>query len=176
MANHFKIHELLSASELEELETFAREPGRTHEEILEWLQGRGFTVGRSSVGRWKQDFDQRLIAERMSGAGGLAKAFMDAARDGGGLQIPDAATLQLAQMIFETSARLAASGDVEPSELNQMALSLQRLMLAKGRLEKTRTEVEQRQQQAIEEASKVAEDGGDGRSVVEKVREILNIK
>ena len=176
MSSHFKIHELLNSTELEELRTFAREPGRTVDEAHEWLQTRGFTMSRSAVGNWKQQFDQELIAERMSGAGGLAAAFMKAAQADGGLQIPDAAVLQLAQMIFEKGASLAGGGDVQVADLNQMALSLQRLMLAKARVETTRTEMEKRQRMAVDAASKVVEAGGDAKDVVNTVREILGIR
>ena len=175
MPNHFLIHELLNSSELEELETFAREPGRTHEEIGGYLQDHGHTVSKSSVGRWKQMFDQRVMAERMSGAGGLASAFMRAAQADGGLQIPDAAVLQLAQMIFEKGASLANGGDVQVEDLNHMALSLQRLMLAKARVEKTRTEMQDREHKALAEATVAADAGGDAKSVVATIKQALGI-
>lgn len=175
MSNHFKVHELLDASELEELEAFAREPGRTVDECHQWLQVKGFTLCRSAVGGWKQKFDQVLMAERMSGAGGLASAFMKAAQADGGLQIPDAAVLQLAQMIFEKGASLANGGDVQVEDLNHMALSLQRLMLAKARVEKTRTEMQDREHKALAEAGEAAKAGATGEQVVTKVRELLGL-
>lgn len=172
---HFLIHELLNREELEQLESFAREPGRTIEEIGGWLQDHGHQVSKSSVGRWKQQFDQTCIAERMSGAGGLAKAFMDAAKDGGGLQIADAAMLQIGQMIFEAGARLSAGGDVKVEDLNHLALSMQRLMLAKAREEKTRTEMQTREREAVDKASKLADAGGDAKSVVATIKQALGI-
>lgn len=175
MSKPFKVHELLSSAELAELEGFAREPGRTIDECHEWLQARGFTLSRGAVGNWISDFRKQCLVERMNGAGGLAKAFMDAAKDSGGLAVPDAAVLQVAQLVFDTSARLASDGDVDPNDLTKMSLALQRLMLAKARLETVRSEFEDRQRQALTEGEKIAKAGGDATSVVDRVREILGV-
>jgi hypothetical protein len=119
MAQHFKIHELLNASELEELETFAREPGREIDEIQEWLESRGFVVSRSSVGRWKQDFNQRLMTERFSRSSELARA-IDSAVDRGAIDaVAKGASKQLMQVVFEQSAMLEASGKIDPLDVQR---------------------------------------------------------
>lgn len=174
MSRHFKVHELLDERELEDLRAYAREPARTIDEVHTWLLERGYTLSRGAVHNWKQANDEELIRERMSGAGSLAKAFMEAAKDTGGLAVPDAAVLQVAQMVFE--AGTAMGGKATPGDLNKMALTLQRLMLAKSRLEQTRSEFEDREREALAEAGKVASAGGDGKSVLEKVEEILGVK
>src|SRR4051812_36729135 len=125
MAQPFKVHELLKdhGEDLAELEKFARDPGRTIDECHEWLLARGYTLSRSAVGTWKQSFDEQCLRERMNASGGLAKAFMEAAKSGDGMQIPDAAVLQLSQMVFEEAARLASTGDVSTEQLADLALA-----------------------------------------------------
>ena len=61
MSNHFKVHELLNASEMEELETFAREPGRTTDECHQWLLERSFTLSRGAVGNWLREFREQIL-------------------------------------------------------------------------------------------------------------------
>jgi hypothetical protein len=171
MSHPHKVHELLSRAELDDLEAFAREPGRTIDECHEWLQAHGFTLSRGAVHNWKRKFDEQALAERMSGAGSLAQAFLSAAKDGGGLAVPDAALLQIAQQVFEAGA----SGAASPDDLNKMALTMQRLTLSKSRLEKTRGDLEARQRKALEAGEQTAKAGGSGEAVLTKVREILGI-
>lgn len=136
MPNHFLIHELLSSSELEELETFAREPGRTHEEIGGYLQDHGHTVSKSSVGRWKQMFDQRVMAERMSRSGEMAKAIKGAVSNGSFGDVADAAVMQLTQVVFEQASSLQADGKVDALDVQRMTKSLVNLVGSKAVLTK----------------------------------------
>lgn len=171
MPNHFKVHELLSAAELEQLEAFAREPGRTVDECWDWLTERSFNVSRGAVGNWLAMFRAQLVTERMTAGGGLAKAMIEAAKTSGGLAIHEANLLQVGQGLFEACQK----DDVDVKTLNQAALALQRLTLAKLRIEDVRAEFERRQRTAVEEASKVAREGGSAQSVVDKVDEILGV-
>lgn len=175
MPSHFKVHELLSGAELEQLEAFAREPGRTVDECWDWLTERSFNISRGAVGNWLRELREQMLKDRTAAGGGLARAFMEATKDAGGLAVHDAAVLQVGQMIFELAVDTAAGGEVKAEDLTKMSLALQRLTLSKARLEKVREEFEERQRRAVEEASKVVQAGGDGRTVVDKVREILGI-
>ena len=71
MPQHFKVHELLSRVELDQLEAFAREPGRTVDECHEWLQAHGFTLSRSAVGSWKREF---LLTDSFRASGAAARS------------------------------------------------------------------------------------------------------
>lgn len=173
----FRVDEILKdhPEDREAFEQHARDLGRTIDECHDWLQTRGYVISRSAVGTWKQWFDGQLMAERMTGSGKLAKAFLDAAKSGDGLSIPDAAVLQISQLIFEAGARASAGGDVKTDELKDMSLALQRLMLAKARLEATRSEFIQRQKAAIAEAEKTVKTGATGEQVVNRMRELLGL-
>ncbi len=159
MARHFKVEELLGEVELDEFREFCRAPALTINEAHDWMLGRGYTLSRSATATWLAKYKEELTADRMRSSGSLAKAFLEAAKDSGGLAVPDAAT-----------------GEVEVKDLNSMALAMQRLMLAKARLDTTRSEFEARDRKAIEESAKLAKAGGDGNAIADRVREILGGK
>jgi hypothetical protein len=177
MSQPFKVHELLkdAPGDREALEVFAREPGRTIDECHEWLLSRGYTMSRTAVANWLADWREQLMRERMSGSGKLASAFMEAAKSDGGLKIPDAAVMTIAQMIFEHGSTLAAGGEVDAKDLATMSLAMQRLMLAKARLEATRSEFIEREKAAIEAADKKVKAGASAGSVVEAIKQSLGI-
>ena len=128
MGQRFKVHEILGRDELDELESFAREPGRTIDECKQWLDERGFVVNRSSVGTWKASFDGEVAKERFARSGDLARA-MRSAIDGGDFgAIADAAKLQLTQVVFEQAAQLQADGQIDPLDVQRMTRSLVNLV------------------------------------------------
>jgi hypothetical protein len=70
-----KVHELLSRSELTELEDYAREPGRTIDECLNWLVKKDFAISRGAVHNWKRQFDQE---DKFRQANDTARAVLEA--------------------------------------------------------------------------------------------------
>jgi hypothetical protein len=80
VSQHFKVHELLSREELDKLEAFAREPGRTVDECHEWLQAHGFTLSRSAVGAVEAAFD---ASDKFRASNETARALVDAAKSEG---------------------------------------------------------------------------------------------
>lgn len=138
MSRHHKVHELLTADELAELEAFAREPGRTIDECHQWLLERGYTLSRGAVGNWKQKLDEQVMSERMSRNGELARAMKAAVeKDGGFDDVANAALLQLVQVTFEQSSRLEAEGKLDPIDVMRMTRSLRNLI--GGKAEHTKT-------------------------------------
>lgn len=172
---HFKVHELLSGPELEELRTFAREPGRTVDEIHQWLLERGYTMSRSSAGRWKQQFDEELMCERFSRSGELAAAIRDAASRGGAVAISEAAMLQLSQVIFEQSVKLQADGDVDSMDVRRLTASIKSLMDSTQRAEQIKREFETRQKAAVEAAEAATRSGASATAVVDTIKKALGI-
>lgn len=135
MPNHFKVHELIAdAAELAELEEFARQPGRTIDEVHEWLAARGYTMGRGSVGRWMASFREQLLRERFSRSSELAKAITGAVKGGEFSEVADAAAMQLTQVVFEQAARLESDGQIDPLDVQRMTRSLANLTATKERL------------------------------------------
>ena len=112
MSSHFKIHELLSASELEELEVFTRAPGRTVDQCHQWLLTNGFTLSRSAVGNWKQEFDatEKAIRARVISSGIMARL----TDSEGPSQVAAATLVNLEQALWERSlnAEQEEAGDL----------------------------------------------------------------
>jgi len=165
---HFKVHELLSRVELDQLEAFAREPGRTVDECHEWLQAHGFTLSRSAVGSWKREF---LLTDSFRASGAAARSLVEAAKEGGAVAISDGGLLQLSQMIFEQMVRMQESGEVDTKSLWALSMSLKNVISGKRHVEKLKGEIAD----AIAQAQKEAGDGASGETVANKVREILGI-
>ena len=175
MPRHFKVHELLTERQLEDLRAFAREPGRTIDEIHQKLLEEGFTLSRGAVGNWKQSFDEELLQERFRRSGDFARNVVAVAKEGA-VAVSDAALLQLTQVLFEQTAKLDADGRIDSAELVNLSRALKNAVGTKQGIEDLRQEMRQREVQALAEAEKTAKTGGSGEAVVQKMREILGIK
>lgn len=169
MARHHKVHELLSRQELDDLEAFTREPGRTVDECHEWLQAHGFTLSRGAVGNWKQTFD---LEDKVRRAARVSREYLDVAREAGAAEIASASLLKFQQILFE---HLLGADEADAGELLKLSVSLKTAVEAGRHIEKLRDEYDARQRKALDAAEKVAKAGGDGAKVIEKVREILGI-
>ena len=168
MAARFAVHELLSRAELDALETFAREPGRTVDECHEWMQAHGFTLSRTAVWNWQKKFN---ATDKFAASNDVAKSLVEAAKNGGTVAISDAATLQLSQMIFEQMLTAASNEEVSTKELFGLSMALKNVVTGKRHLEKLKAEVAD----ALAEAEREAKAGSSGEAVISKVREILGI-
>lgn len=131
MSKPFKVHELLSAAELGELEGFAREPGRTIDECHEWLQAHGFTLSRGAVGNWLGDFKAQIMREKFSRSAELAAQLKSAVSNGEFSNVADAAVMQLVQHVFEQTAQLDGA---DADTVVKMTQSLRNLVGSKERL------------------------------------------
>lgn len=172
MPKHFKVHELLDRKELDQLEEFAREPGRTVDEVHEWMQARGYTLSRSAAHTWLKQF---LAIERFRSSNEVARTILDAAQKDVVAQA-DAAILQMGQMLFEQMLKLQQDGQLTSKDVWAMSASLKNTITSGRHLEKLRAETEEKQKRAVAEAEKIAKSGGSNEAVVSKVREILGIE
>lgn len=136
MATPFKVHELLKdhGEDLAELETFARDPGRTIDECHTWLLAKGYVLSRSAVGTWKQSFDAQVMQERFSRSSELARAIKGAVSGGDFEAVADAAAMQLTQVVFEQAAKLEQDGELDPLDVQRMTRSLANLVGSKAKL------------------------------------------
>jgi hypothetical protein len=171
MARHFAIHTLLSREELDELETFAREPGRTVDACWDWMLAHGFKVSRAAVGTWKRHFS---LSDRFAASSEAAKALMEAAKAGGTVAIADAATLQLGQMVFEKMIELQGGqegGEVSTKDLWALSMSLKNVVQGGRHTQKLREEMAV----ALKVAEKDAREGASGEKVMAKLRELMGM-
>jgi hypothetical protein len=172
MPKHFKVHELLDRSELDQLEEFAREPARTGQECHEWMLARGYVIGLTAMKNWKAEF---LIQDRFRASNEVARSLIEAAKEKGVASIADAAGLQIGQMLFEAMVTGQERGDVAIRDLVNLSAGLKNVITGSRHLENLKAETSERQKLAVDEAQKVANAGGSNAAVVSKVREILGI-
>jgi hypothetical protein len=168
VSQHFKVHELLNRDELDQLESFAREPGRTIDECETWLLAHGFKVSHGAVHNWKRKFD---ATDKFRASNDVARTLMDAAKSEGTVAISDAATLQLSQMIFEQLLKLQGAGEVDTKELFGVSMALKNVIAGKRHVEKLKGEIAE----AISTAEKEATTGASAGDVVATIKKALGI-
>lgn len=170
MPNHFKIHQLLNRAELAELQDFAREPARTVDECLDWLIQRDFAVSRGAVGNWLREF---LTGDRFAAANDTARAVLEAARGKDAVQLSDAATEQMAQILFEQFLGMQSMGQLATKDVINMSGALKNLITSKRHLEKLEEEIAAKQKKAIDDAAVAANSGATPQQLVALMREAL---
>jgi hypothetical protein len=168
MPQHFKVHELLSRQELDELEAFAREPGRTIDETHVWLQAKGYTLGRTAVGNWLRKF---RMEDRFRVGADLAKSLVETAKQEGTVAISDAATLQLSTMLMEKLLQLQAQETAPTKELWGISMALKNVIAGKRHVEKLKGEIAD----AISAAEQKASKGATAGDVVATIKKALGI-
>lgn len=159
MPRHFKIHEVLSRKELDALEEFSREPGRTIDEIEKWLkecsdgrrEGESFDVSRGAVHAWRTVF---LADDRFRASSEVARTLLDAAKAGDVASLSDAAGLQLQQMVFEQLLKMQGDGVVETKDLWQASAAMKNVVQSQRHVEKLREEMRMRFDQQMETVAK----------------------
>jgi hypothetical protein len=175
VSRHHKVEELLNGREVEDLEAFAREPGRTVDECHQWVLERGYTLARSSVGRWKQTFDEQISAERFAKSGAFARVVTDAGREAGGVAIAEATLSQVGQVLFEQSMRLQADGAIPTADLVNITNAIKTTVATRQGIEKLKAEFAERDRKAIEQAERAATSGKSASDVIAVMKAALGI-
>jgi hypothetical protein len=169
MPRHFKVHEELTREQLDELETFAREPGRTVDDCHDWLLAHGFTMSRGAVYNWQTTFNQD---DKLRRASEVSRNYLAAGKDAGAAEIASATLLKFQQILFE---HMLGADAADAGELLKLSVSLKTAVEAGRHIEKLRDEFQTRQRAAVEEAEKTAKSGGSGEAVAKKMRELLGV-
>jgi len=169
MPRHHKVHDLLDRPQLDELEAFTREPGRTVDMVHDWLLAHGFTLSRGAVYNWKVSFD---LEDKVRRASEVSREYLSVAKGAGAAEIASATLLKFQQILFE---HMLGADDADAGELLKLSVSIKTAVEAGRHIEKLRDEFETRQKAALEAAEKTAKAGGSSEAVVAKVREILGI-
>lgn len=178
MGQRFEIEKRLNRPQMDELEAFAREPGKTVDGVHEWGRGRGFWatkagaenyLSRDAVYNWKKDFDAsdkyRLAAE-------ATNAFMDAVGKLPTSKIGEAVNRKLGQRLWEMLLRFDADPEsMSPKDAREVSVTIKNLFGAEEMAEAMR----QKQAAAVKAGEAMAKTGASGEAVVNRVREILGI-
>jgi hypothetical protein len=166
--HHFRVHELLSKAELAALEDFAREPACTVDECFEWMQVRGFTLARSSVGSWLRNFKRSAMFRTSSET---AHLILELAKKEG-VAFGDAVSISLNTAIFDQLNDGMIAGTLDEKKLHALASAHRDVMASKMTVE----DLKIKQNEALIEAEKIQKAGGSAQDVVAKVRGILGIQ
>ena len=88
----------LNEQALEAMEEYARQPGRTGDEVFDWLEARKVKTSRSAVYRWLQDF---RLEDRTRRASETARVYLDAARQGDPHAVTEASLRKFEELVFD---------------------------------------------------------------------------
>jgi len=118
MARSPEFFRQLSEQLLERLEEYARQPGRTGDEVHAWLRDQGVATSRAAVYRWLQDF---RLADRTRRASETARAYLDAAREADPTAVTEASLRKFEELVFE---HLAGADQDNAGGLLKIALAM----------------------------------------------------
>lgn len=150
---------------LEQLEEFARQPGRTGDEVQAWLTQHKVQASRSAVYRWLQDF---RLEDRARRAGDVAKAYLAAAREADPVAVTEASLRKFEEMVFDW---MVSSDGVDAKDLMFIASAMKTGLGSRKEV----LELKRRQQDALAAAEKQAKAGATGADVVKTIKQALGI-
>ncbi|HAF44670.1 MAG TPA: terminase [Gallionellaceae bacterium] len=132
-------------------------------ELLEQeLAGRGFVIGKSSINRYGQEFEQRMRALKL--ATEQAKAISESVPDDEG-SMNDALIRLVQQKAFETLLKME-----EGAPMKEIGLMVARLSNATVKQKQWATEVRAKAESAASAVEKIAKKGGLSASAVKEIR------
>lgn len=132
-------------------------------ELLEQeLSERGFVIGKSSINRYGQEFEQRMRALKL--ATEQAKAISDSVPDDEGA-MNDALIRLVQQKAFETLLKME-----EGAPMKEIGLMVARLSNATVKQKQWATEVREKAATAADAVEKIAKKGGLSPAAVKEIR------
>jgi len=171
--SRFRIDNDLSPEHLDEFEVLAARKDMQIDDLWEWLDDHGYRIGRSSVHRWRRDFDAQLSSMRQSAE--LARAVTDLAKQGEIDGVSDAALMRLQQVLLEQTFKLDAEGEIDPLDLARLSRALKTVVNAKQDVEQLKRDHEARSRAAIEELKRATSEGDDLAAVADRMGKILGV-
>jgi HD-GYP domain-containing protein (c-di-GMP phosphodiesterase class II) len=140
-------------------------PGWTYEKIAAKLAELGHPVGKSSVGRYGQDFLARL--QRLREVKEQAKAILDQS-GGNGLEMEEAASQIALQRVMEFLMELQET-DLKEESVNKMITALARLQQSSAMRERQK-DLRRKLEQVGKEAKEIAKKSGLSDEKAEEIR------
>lgn len=172
MSRKYRVDQVLadlSPTDVDDYQAMLRQPATTIDNLLDWLDERGFSVSRGAVWKHRRNFDEQTESLRRSAE--MARAFVDVAKTESIESISDAALFRMSQVLMEQSMQLDAEGDLNPKDLVNMTKAIRNLIGGKREVEDLRD----RQREALAQAEQVAASGASGGDVVETIKRALGI-
>jgi len=171
---HSKIETELPPELIEKVNAFLATPGKTYQDVVDYLQDEGYEISHSSVGRYGKRFLSRL--EKIKTAREQAKVIVNEAGDRPTSELTEATNQVAIQMILETLLDIE-SIDLDDIKLKDLFKSVALLERSAADRDKIKMEYRQRVQDS---ASKVKDTLSQNKKIDQETinlieREILGI-
>ena len=169
----FQVDLALTPEHRAEYEAFLADGRNTGEKAVAWLKERGYKLSWGAVWRHRNKFlDELHDVRRWARVAGEFSRLASA--EGRGV-MADATLSRFEQMFMQSLWKMEQSNTFTPRQWAELAATMAKVVSSREQLEEMRSAVEQRQRRAVALAKKKAAEGADGRTVVDKVREILGV-
>lgn len=167
--SHSSISKALSTTDKEAFHRRLATPGITYDDVVGWLNERGYQISRSAVGRYGKDFMARL--ENLKVVEEKAKAIVSEVGDA--LAMEEAAAKIFTQKVLE---HLLQIDDLSGQKFGSLMAAFAKLQASSATRERLKADVDKKASKAAGEVKKLVEKGGLSKDAVEAIeREILGI-
>lgn len=142
MSQKFAIEKRLRDEDLESFRSLCAKPGKTYDDLQEWLGEHNYDISRGAVYNYRRNIEETLAHVRE--AAEMGRAIRENATAGG--DIADGVSVQLVTAIQSKLIELQDGGIVESEEIRKLAMALRgstgsRLNVV--RLQREKAELEQ---------------------------------
>lgn len=167
--SHSKIAKALSPGDRDEINKRLATPGVTYDDIVEWLDGKGYKISRSAVGRYGKDFLSKL--ERIHEVEQKARAIV--AEAGDGLPMEEAVSKVFTEKVL---SHLLELDDLSGQKFGSLMMAFAKLQSSSTQRERLKTEHQKKAKAAAESVKEKAKKGGLSEEAIKKIEEdILGI-
>jgi hypothetical protein len=164
---HFKVEDLLRVEDRDAYYAFLRVPTTTHETAHQWLRDRGYDVGIDAVRSHRVEFRSRLEAVRE--AAEMSYVCAELARQTGKPVLADGAVTRFETLLAQALFKLNRGGDLNRGQWDMLGRALNSAVKNRKVVEELHGVLKR------QGAGSAAPEAGDGKTVVERVKEILGV-
>jgi len=166
MPRQLKVHELLKdePQTLRELEAFATR-GRTVDEVHDWLQARGFVLGRTAVWTWLDTFRLEDSTRRASE---VSATYLHAAADTDPTAVASATLRKFQELVFDFVVR---QDEADAGDLVKIAIAMKQGLGSQAAI----NDLRKQQAETIKAAESAVKTGASAGDVVATIKKALGI-
>ena len=171
-----KVESVLSPEDRVAYHALLRNPATSVRSARRWLRERGYgkeVLGTTAIRNHARSFRARLDAIR--DAAEMSAACADIAREVGGPLILDGAVTRFETLLTQALIGKRDGAGLDSAEWSMLGKALNEAGRGRGRVEDIRAAVDETKRRAADAAQRAADAGADGKTVVERVREILGM-
>jgi hypothetical protein len=170
---HLKVEDVLTPEDRDAYYAFLRLPSTTQRSAGKWLRGHGYKVGQTAVRNHLVQFRRRLAVVKQSAE--MSYACGELTRQTGSPVLSDGAVARFETLLSQALFDLEMGGKLKREEWDMLGRALTNAVSNRTKLEELRHTFEEAKRAAAGAAESAAREGADGRTVVERVKEILGV-